>query len=251
MNTDYPKTTNAPTYFKHKHKDTKPPPTPYLTAPPTNTKSPSTTPQNQRPCLHGTKRTQTLSYCRIARNGIGFSIALYADYMNPYYLGWTWTTVTVFSLILTASFLIHEVMHKVTAQKRGMWAEFRLTTWGSLLTLASVILPFKFISPGAVMISGNARLKDIGEISIAGPSINMILCAGFLGGALFSGTLEVYSLCILAAFINATIAIINLIPFGILDGYKIFSWNRKIWAASFAVAIALAIPSVLMVYGLI
>jgi Zn-dependent protease len=40
-------------------------------------------------------------------------------------------------------------------------------------------------------------------------------------------------------------AVINLIPFGILDGYKIFNWNKTIWVASFGLAVALAIPSYL------
>src|SRR5690606_32810591 len=142
-------------------------------------------------------------------------------------------------------------MHKVIAQKRGMWAEFRLTTWGSLITLASVGLPIKLISPGAVMSSGAARLADTGKICIAGPLINMVLCAAFLGGSIMANSLEMYTLCVLAAFINAIIAVFNLIPFGILDGFKIFRWNRKVWITAFTVAVALATPSFLMAYGAI
>ncbi|NLE03834.1 MAG: hypothetical protein GX638_03390 [Crenarchaeota archaeon] len=193
----------------------------------------------------GYKEIKHLSIAVLLVIGIGISIVLYSGFMDPFsfrYLGWSWITTSVFALILTISFLAHELLHKVAAQKRGMWAEFRLTTWGALLTAASVILPFKFISPGAVMISGNARLKDLGEISIAGPSVNIILCAIFLCGNLVAGSYEIQTLCIFAAFINALIAIINLIPFGILDGYKIFSWNKKIWAASFAITVSLAIP---------
>ena len=174
---------------------------------------------------------------------IGFSMIFYLGYMS--YMGWTWTMTSAFALLLTASFLIHEMAHKITAQKRGLWAEFRLTTWGALLTLASVILPFKLISPGAVMISGPAKMKEIGEISIAGPSVNLILEVVFVAGTFLSGY-PYTSLFALLAFINATIAVFNLIPFGILDGYKIYTWNKMAWGLMFAVAVAFAIPAVLM-----
>ena len=67
--------------------------------------------------------------------------------------------------VITLSFFTHEVAHKVTAQRRGLWAEFRLTLWGAILTCVSIILPFKIISPGAVMISGPAKQQDIGKIT--------------------------------------------------------------------------------------
>jgi Zn-dependent protease len=40
-------------------------------------------------------------------------------------------------------------------------------------------------------------------------------------------------------------AVFNLIPFGILDGYKIFSLNKKLWAAAFIPSVILAILSYL------
>ena len=44
-----------------------------------------------------------------------------------------------------------------------------------------------------------------------------------------------------AAYINAFMAVFNLIPFGILDGFKIFSLNKKLWALAFVPALILAI----------
>ena len=64
--------------------------------------------------------------------------------------------MAVFAAIMTVSFLAHEIAHKVMAQKEGLWAEFRLTTWGAVLTFVSVFLPFKMIAPGAMMIGGQA-----------------------------------------------------------------------------------------------
>jgi Zn-dependent protease len=172
---------------------------------------------------------------------IGFSIALYAGYME--FFGWSWAITSAFAVILTASFLVHEMAHKIFSQRRGLWAEFRLTTWGAVLTLASVILPFKLISPGAVMIAGQAQLKEIGEISIAGPVTNMAFSAVFLGASLAVAPFPWWWLCVTLAMFNATIAVFNLIPFGILDGFKIYSWNKKIWALAFAASVALAVPA--------
>jgi len=169
--------------------------------------------------------------------GIGFSIAFYNNYFGL--LGWTWTTASVFSLLLTASFLVHEMAHKITAQRSGLWAEFRLTTWGAVLTLISVFTPFRLISPGAVMISGPARLKEVGKISIAGPITNISLSLVFLGAAYVPNSYSYSMLFLLIASFNAFIALFNLIPFGILDGFKIYSWNKKVWALAFTASAAL------------
>jgi Zn-dependent protease len=151
--------------------------------------------------------------------------------------------------ILTTSFFVHEIAHKVTAQKRGLWAEFRLTLWGSLLTAVFMVLPvfFKIISPGAVMISGQASMDDIGKISIAGPLTNIIFASVFLAVA-FVPT-PIYWVFMAGAFINSYIALFNLIPIGILDGYKIFNWNKPVWATAFAASIVLTAASYITIYG--
>jgi Zn-dependent protease len=149
-------------------------------------------------------------------------------------------STAAFTIILTASFFMHEIAHKVTAQKRGLWAEFRLTLWGAIITLISAISPlFKIISPGAVMISGPADRKEIAKISIAGPITNVVLATALLSAAFAPSP---FSLAFFyGAFFNAFIALFNLIPIGVLDGLKIFSWNRKMWACVFAPSLALVI----------
>ncbi|MGD0977756.1 MAG: M50 family metallopeptidase [Candidatus Bathyarchaeia archaeon] len=146
-------------------------------------------------------------------------------------------SVLAFTVILTVSFFIHEIAHKITAQRKGLWSEFRLTLWGSVMTLIFAFLPIKFISPGAVMIAGAAEKKEIGEISIAGPITNIVLSILFLGTAFASGP---YSpIFLFGGFFNAYIAAFNLVPFGILDGHKIFSWSKIIWGLAFATSAAL------------
>jgi hypothetical protein len=57
-----------------------------------------------------------------------------------------------FLLIFASAFLVHELAHKLLAQFYGSWAEFRANLYGLIVTAISVLLPFKFIAPGAVMI---------------------------------------------------------------------------------------------------
>jgi Zn-dependent protease len=170
--------------------------------------------------------------------GIGYSMYLYL--FNQAY--WDIIAMSLFAGLMTVSFLVHEIAHKVTAQKAGLWAEFRLTTWGAVLTLISVFLPFKMISPGAMMIGGQpTNAKDMIKISIAGVTTNMILTLTFLSLAIMPMSIPFYLAVAFLAYINAFMAIFNLIPFGILDGYKLFVLNKKIWAGAFIISIVLVI----------
>jgi Zn-dependent protease len=176
--------------------------------------------------------------------GVGLSFLLLAGDLG----GDLVLVASASAAVLTTSFFVHEIAHKVTAQRRGLWAEFRLTLWGSLLTAVFMILPvfFKIISPGAVMISGPASMDDIGKISIAGPLTNIILSSVFIAAA-FVPT-SIYWVFVAGAFINGYIALFNLIPIGILDGFKIFNWNKSVWAVAFAASVVLTAFSYITIY---
>jgi Zn-dependent protease len=152
------------------------------------------------------------------------------------------TIALVLGVLFTASFLLHEMAHKIAAQSYGLWAEFRLTAWGALITLISIFSPvFKLISPGAVMISGSfADKKIIGKTAMAGPATNIILAAIFGVTSPLTANLSV-NILLYSAYINGFLAAFNLIPVGIIDGYKIFTWNKLVWALLFVAAIALTI----------
>jgi len=183
--------------------------------------------------------------------GIGLSLLLYPEIFGTADSA-SLTAVSVYAIVLTLSFFAHEIAHKVTAQRRGLWAEFRLTMWGVVLTLVSMLLPvFKIISPGAMMVSNSANLEDMGKVSVAGPAVNIFLSAVLFGGALSSVTFapDLAVVLLLAAFLNGYMAVFNLIPIGILDGFKIFSWNKKIWATMFAISVALA--AAIYLYGFV
>jgi Zn-dependent protease len=140
---------------------------------------------------------------------------------------------------MTVSFLTHEIAHKIFAQKAGMWAEFRLTTWGAVLTFISIFLPFRMIAPGAMMISGTPSSKEMIKISVAGVITNMIYSVGLFGVAFALAPSGYATMLFFAAYINAFMAIFNLIPFGVLDGFKLFMLNKKLWALAFTVAVVL------------
>jgi Zn-dependent protease len=176
--------------------------------------------------------------------GVGLSYIFFASSSESLVL-----VASASAAIFTTSFVVHEIAHKVTAQRRGLWAEFRLTLWGSLLTAIFIILPvaFKIISPGAVMISGPASMDEIGKISMAGPTTNIIMSTVLIVAA-FAPT-PIQWIFVIGALFNGYIAVFNLIPLGILDGYKIFNWNKTTWAFAFTTSVVLTAISYFLFLG--
>lgn len=159
-----------------------------------------------------------------------------------------------FGLIaVSLSFILHEMAHRYFAKRYEHHAEFQLWPIGLIIALALAIGTngmFVFAAPGAVMIFQRADLwgnvkymthKQIGIVGISGSVVNMILAAGFTLTALATGWTLLYT----GTFINIWLALFNMIPIGILDGYKVFHWDRRIWAAFFALCIASLIAAFL------
>jgi len=182
--------------------------------------------------------------------GIGTSIGLYGNFFGGFPFEWTWAMMAAFAVVMVASFLTHEIGHKLVAQKNGLWAEFRLTMWGAVLTFASVFLPFKMIAPGVMMISGTLQKReDIVKISIAGPIANIIYASVFIGLAYaLPIPIEWSWILLFSAYINAFMAVFNLIPFGVLDGFKIFSANKTVWISAFIPSIILTLFTYWMIF---
>jgi len=146
------------------------------------------------------------------------------------------------AVIFTSIFFLHEVAHKFVAQHYGLWAEFRLTMFGAIITLFSIISPFKIISPGAVMISGPASKRVVGITAIAGPLTNIALGVVFFGlSNLLPEPSPLFVVAVFSAAISAFIAVFNLVPIGMLDGLKVFGWNKIFWGAVFTSSVALII----------
>jgi Zn-dependent protease len=172
--------------------------------------------------------------------------------------------VLLISSVGTGSgFLLHELSHKFAAQRYGYFAEYRANRMGLLLIIFMAYLGFIFAAPGAVMIykaplayvrpkeeyGTGSLLKDAERkeelwISLAGPMTNIVLAALFfiiLKGGIIQGGLWI-SVASFALFINLTLAAFNLLPFGPLDGAKVWRGSRAVWAIVAVPTIIIAVP---------
>lgn len=149
----------------------------------------------------------------------------------------SWQFITIF----VSAFLVHELAHKFLAQFYGSWAEFRGQLYGLLITAISAIpiIPFKFIAPGAVMVGLTDRNR-FGRVALIGPLTNLVMGFAFL--LLYYLNQSSYYFVAGASF-NGWIAMFNLLPFGVLDGQKIFEWNKVVWVSTMALAMILFILS--------
>jgi Zn-dependent protease len=146
-------------------------------------------------------------------------------------------------------FLAHELAHKIVAQRDGLWAEFRASAMGLVFSIVTAFLGFLFAAPGATVVNGYGGVREWGRISLAGPAVNLGFGGTFLAGSWVLGRLPnellpSYGLALLA-FINGWFAAFNLIPFGPLDGVKVWRWNRGLWIGSMAVSAGLAVTALL------
>lgn len=188
----------------------------------------SYTPQSFRIFWFSLTELKHLTIGTLLVMGVGLSYFVYPGLTSR------WLTLVSLTVAFTLSFLLHEIAHKFSAQHFHLWAEFRLTIQGALVTLISIFLPFKIISPGAVMIAGSATRETVGKTAFSGPLTNILFSTGCIVIATF--TQEIFWI---VAFINAILAAFNLIPFGIIDGLKVFRWNKIAWILAFTVAIIL------------
>lgn len=146
-------------------------------------------------------------------------------------------------------FILHELAHKFTAIHYGYWAEYTTWTRGLLFAIISSFFGFMFAAPGAVEIYADyLDDKENGIISLVGPLVNIILIIVFLGALLYFknlltvGSYDVwlevfYKVCTYGFITNSYLAVFNLLPVSVLDGAKIFKWNKIVWLVSFITAV--------------
>ena len=143
-----------------------------------------------------------------------------------------------FIAILTA-FFCHELAHKYVGQKFGYLSEFRMYPQGLLFALVlGVVAGIVFAAPGAVQIFGRPTKDEMGKISTAGPSTNLFVGVMFFGIWLLSDGI-LHSISYYVAYINVFLSLFNLLPFGPLDGLKIFRWKKEVWGILLGVDIIL------------
>ncbi len=154
-------------------------------------------------------------------------------------------TVLLAAVAALTGFLAHELAHKIAAQRRHSWAEFRMFPSGLLLSVFTAVMGFLFAAPGATVVGGMRDLKAWGETSLAGPLTNLAFGLAFFVGAYAeagSGSFGiVYQALIVLAFFNAWFAPFNMIPLGRLDGRKVLSWSPSVWTLTTIAAGAMVI----------
>jgi Zn-dependent protease len=144
-------------------------------------------------------------------------------------------------------FLLHELAHKFTAQRYGFVADYEASPMGLLLAVGLSIFTgggFVFAAPGAVMIRGkripydqtqeynwNTRQneKEFAYISVSGAVVNLILAVLFITVSFIIADQFIIYVLSRAAFINIFLAGFNMIPFGPLDGAKVWRYNPILW----------------------
>jgi len=154
-------------------------------------------------------------------------------------------------------FILHELAHKFTAQRYGYVADYEASPMGLLLALGLSFVTkggFVFAAPGAVMIRGKNVLyspqddrywnsiqtaKEIAYISVSGAVVNLLLAMMFFAGSIFVSDPLVDEVLKWAAFINVFLAGFNMIPFGPLDGAKVWRYNPVLW-------LMIGIPSIIL-----
>jgi len=165
-------------------------------------------------------------------------------------LGLIAEVVLVAAAAALTGFVAHEMAHKVSAQRRGYLAEFRMAPTWLVFSILTAFFGFLFAAPGATVIGGMGSRDDWGRTALAGPVTNMAFSIAFYAGAVVAvdlGSVAGFWLIFLA-FINGWFATFNLIPFGPLDGRKVLSWNVGVWALGIVTGGALAALSALALY---
>jgi Zn-dependent protease len=143
--------------------------------------------------------------------------------------------LAIAALAVGTGFLMHELAHKYVAIHFGAKAEYRAWNLGLVIALAFAIFGgFIFAAPGAVYIFGKkVSLRENGIISLAGPLMNVVVGLVAFGIAGFYSTSQIGNVASVVGSINFYLAMFNLIPFFVLDGAKVFAWNKIVWAALF------------------
>lgn len=155
--------------------------------------------------------------------------------------GGFYSKFVIASLTVGVGFLLHELGHKVVAQRYGCFAEFRSFDQMLLLAIIMSFFGFVFAAPGAVMIAGKISKRKNGLISAAGPIVNIALSLLFMGLLFFPLPNLFKAVAVYGFMINSWLALFNMLPFWLFDGNKIWKWSKPAYFAVGGTALSLMI----------
>ena len=111
---------------------------------------------------------------------------------------------------------------------------------GLLLSIALAAI-FKMIlaAPGAVYISGYVKTAENGKISLTGPLINLVIALAVFPFTTLVGADATFAgrMAYAVFWVNGILAVFNLLPFGPLDGRKVWAWHKPLYLLAMALAI--------------
>lgn len=156
-----------------------------------------------------------------------------------------YTTLLLALFTIGVGFVLHELMHKFVSERYGFEAEFRMWPSGlAFAILSALIAGLVFAAPGATYINGyGITEKENGIVSLAGPITNIVIALIFLPLLLINtGSALLVEAGYLGSYFNFFLAAFNMLPIFVLDGAKVWRWNKGLWAAFF-------IPLALVIVG--
>jgi Zn-dependent protease len=150
--------------------------------------------------------------------------------------------IIISAITVGLAFLLHELAHKVVAQRYKCWAEFRMDIRMLMMALIMSFLGVIFIAPGAVIIFGHINKRQNGIISLAGPATNIIIALLLLPALLMDVSNPLMREIIQSGFlINSWLALFNMIPLWNFDGAKILRWSKIVYAITIVIAALLTL----------
>jgi Zn-dependent protease len=138
-------------------------------------------------------------------------------------------------------FLLHEMGHKIVAQRYGLRAEFVSFDIMLVLAIAMSFFGFVFAAPGAVMIFDRVKKDEYGKISVMGPIMNLAIALLFLAVYYIQNSQIIDAVAMYGFVVNSWLAVFNMIPIWQLDGLKIYRWNKPVYFTVLAIAISFMI----------
>ena len=141
-------------------------------------------------------------------------------------------------------FVLHELAHRNTARRYGLSTEFIAYTPGLILTFLSGFIPgIILLVPGYVKTTVYRYVPKLEKALFysvaAGPATNIGLSAATRLLASIVGGHSLHAFLVDFSTINAWMAFFNLLPVPPLDGSKIISLNKPIWAVMIVASLLL------------
>ena len=148
----------------------------------------------------------------------------------------SWITTLIGSAIgAGVGVVVHELAHKYVANAMGYATRFIADKMMLMIGVAIAFVGFIFLAPGGVAIKPHPSDRQNAIIAIAGPLSNVVLAAIALPLAFLA-----VPFAAAAAWVNAFLAVFNMLPFPGFDGQKVFAYS-KVWGIG-----AIAVSGVLL-----